>query len=601
MIQKMRKYSFLIYHREYEDFLRAVQELGVVHISERVNPRDADDLCALQSERTDLVVLSKRLLDLQNEGKVELISPPTSKQVLEQHIASARQALEKLEELRTEHRKYTELSTSLSVWGEYDLQLIERLAAAGYTLSYYITNGTTFTEAYAEQHDAIAVARVGMTQYFVRLETTGMPGCIDAERLPPPIMTQSQALAQCDVINRQLSELLLEIRTALPQWLSSIAQYDRSLANRYAFGAARLQAMPQASDTLMFLEGWVPETRAIEMEVALADTGYFYKQSEIEEVDAVPILLKNNAFARLFEPITQMFSLPNYNEVDQTVLFAPFFMIFFGLCMGDAGYGAIIFVLATIARMRLDRESGSAAIAALVQWLGGAACLVGLATGSIFGVGLSYSTNPEYPLNQDNLMALSVVIGLIQIFFAKIVAAYKIKLQRGTRYALAPFAWIIFLLGIGIYIGMPYVQVDWPQWFNYIIYATVGISGLVVFFYNTPGKNPLLNLGVGVWNAYNVASGLLGDTLSYIRLFAIGLTGAVLGGVFNSLAIEQTASLPIYVRVPIMLLILVAGHGLNIALAMISSFVHPLRLTFVEYYKNSEFEGGGRPYTPLEK
>lgn len=116
-----------------------------------------------------------------------------------------------------------------------------------------------------------------------------------------------------------------------------------------------------------------------------------------------------------------------------------------------------------------------------------------------------------------------------------------------------------------------------------------------------PGKNPFVNLGSALWTTYNVASGLLGDTLSYIRLFAIGLTGSILGGVFNQLAIDQTAGLPFWIQYPLMIVILLFGHGLNIALALISSFVHPLRLTFVEFYKNSEFEGGGKPYTPLSK
>lgn len=98
-----------------------------------------------------------------------------------------------------------------------------------------------------------------------------------------------------------------------------------------------------------------------------------------------------------------------------------------------------------------------------------------------------------------------------------------------------------------------------------------------------------------------MASGLLGDTLSYIRLFAIGLTGSILGGVFNTLAITMTDGMNIFARIICMLLILLSGHAINIALCTISSLVHPLRLIFVEYYKNSEFEGGGKAYDPFRK
>ena len=95
-----------------------------------------------------------------------------------------------------------------------------------------------------------------------------------------------------------------------------------------------------------------------------------------------------------------------------------------------------------------------------------------------------------------------------------------------------------------------------------------------------------------------MASGLLGDTLSYIRLFAIGLTGAILGGVFNQLAVDMTEGMNIVLRAVCMLLILLVGHAINIGLCTI---VHPLRLIFVEYYKNAEFEGGGKEYRPFKK
>ena len=114
-------------------------------------------------------------------------------------------------------------------------------------------------------------------------------------------------------------------------------------------------------------------------------------------------------------------------------------------------------------------------------------------------------------------------------------------------------------------------------------------------------KNIFLNFGTGLWNTYNMASGLLGDTLSYIRLFAIGLTGAILGGVFNQLAVDMTEGMNIVLRAVCMLLILLIGHSINIGLCTISSLVHPLRLIFVEYYKNAEFEGGGKEYTPFKK
>ncbi len=119
---------------------------------------------------------------------------------------------------------------------------------------------------------------------------------------------------------------------------------------------------------------------------------------------------------------------------------------------------------------------------------------------------------------------------------------------------------------------------------------------------NTPGRNPLVNLGSGLWNFYNNLTGLLSDVLSYIRLFAIGLSGGVLALVFNSLAdgfVPEGAN--IVVRILIMLPILLIGHGINLFMSTISSFVHPMRLTFVEFYKNAGFEMASRSFDPLRK
>ena len=109
-----------------------------------------------------------------------------------------------------------------------------------------------------------------------------------------------------------------------------------------------------------------------------------------------------------------------------------------------------------------------------------------------------------------------------------------------------------------------------------------------------------MNFGTGLWDTYGMGTGLLGDLLSYIRLFALGLTGGVLGSVFNQLAFDMTSSMSWAIRWLPMLIILLFGHGINFALCMISSFVHPMRLTFVEFFKNADFEGGGKAYEPFK-
>ena len=133
-------------------------------------------------------------------------------------------------------------------------------------------------------------------------------------------------------------------------------------------------------------------------------------------------------------------------------------------------------------------------------------------------------------------------------------------------------------------------------------YATLGVGAVLMLFFNSPGKNPLLNFGLGLWDTYNNLTGILSDVLSYIRLFAIGLSGGILATVFNALAdgfVPEGSG--IVVRLLIMIPILLVGHGINLFMSTISSFVHPMRLTFVEFYKNAGFEMSMRSFDPLRK
>jgi V/A-type H+-transporting ATPase subunit I len=125
-------------------------------------------------------------------------------------------------------------------------------------------------------------------------------------------------------------------------------------------------------------------------------------------------------------------------------------------------------------------------------------------------------------------------------------------------------------------------------------------GGLPVFLYNSPGKNIFLNIGLGVWDSYNMISGFIGNLLSYIRLFALGLSSAVLGMVFNKLALSLLDMPPVVGHLLFLVLLLI-GHSLNLFMAALGSFVHPMRLTFVEFYGTVGFTGGGKEYKPFSK
>lgn len=607
MIQPMSKYAFLVFHRDYEAVLHQLRELGVLHIQERRDTREVEELQQIQQERGEVKTLLRQLRPFA-EGQDPELHPRLRQRAEGQELSRELHGLLELRGQKQQELAALRVEASeVALWGDFSPERLAELDAAGYQLEFYSMPLARYTEDFEAGHDVLPIAEQAGRKYFVLLRRAGDTAPLtEADRLARPARSVAQVEELIAQRREELETLERSITIEAPSHLAELEQYDRLLENELSFGKAQLQAERLADERLYLLEGFVPTEQAEHFEQELAKTGCYFKQIDFDPAtERVPIQLKNNSFARSFEFITQLFSLPNYGEIDQTVLIAPFFMLFFGMCFGDAGYGLILLLASTYFRLR--NKGGDNSLLSLGQWLGGGAFVVGLVLGSIFGMELPWARDKDYLFNQDNMMVIAVVIGLIQVFFGKLVGAYKTSRQQGWRYALSGYAWVLLLIGLGLIYLLPKLEIALPLWLQYGLYGIVGLSILVAFLYNSPGKNPLINVGSGLWTSYNNASGLLGDALSYIRLFAIGLTGSILGSVFNQLAMScipsgADASIGgIVIGWVMALFILAFGHTINFGIALIGAFVHPLRLTFVEYYKNSEFEGGGRPYAPLKR
>ena len=605
MIVKMSKYAFMVYHREYDAFLTTLRELGVVHVKETNSVLDNAELQALLAERKQVSTAIRYCKNLNSQTKEVTVAPARGLTK-----AEGLKLVGKLEEMQEKQAQLQAAKVSLEkdiaymdIWGEFSYANIRRLKKAGFDVTFFSCPTSKYEPKWGEEYNAFLANNFQSVTYFVTVTKTGTPIDIDAERPKMPDrglaklhLAMEQLLDNIKVLNNQLKEYAAE-------QYNTLVELEKNIQNEFNLSNTLVQTDREAGDKLMLLEGFVPTEEAPAMEVALEKEGYYFQELDIQDGDRVPIKLKNNKFNRLYEPITKMFSLPNYTEFDPTPLFAPFFMLFFGLCFGDGGYGLLVLLACSFFKRKVNPDFKP--YLTLFQYLGLAAIIVGTCTGSFFGIALAdvpaLSKVKDYFVSSDNLMTFSIVIGLVQIIFGKTVAAFKMKAQKGVKYSIAPFAWVFVITALALAFGLPMLNLQLPETVK-TVFIGIAVIGLVVaYLYNSPGKNIFLNFGTGLWNTYNMASGLLGDTLSYIRLFAIGLTGAILGGVFNQLAVDMTEGMNIVLRAVCMLLILLVGHAINIGLCTISSLVHPLRLIFVEYYKNAEFEGGGKEYRPFKK
>lgn len=615
MIVKMRKYSFLVYHQIYLDFLEKIREIGVLHVVEKATGVSEDEELNRKMQysstlKTTLTELKKYLPENENTVLLSEEKNADGAALLNQ----VGNAFEKLETLNQELSAAQRELERINVWGGFSAQRIQLLQDAGYELRFYSCNVQKYNHEWDTLYDTFEISTIGTTIYFVCVNKTGTFIEIDADPVKTPDKNEEEMSDVIALVQHEIDALKKQIGELAVQKYQTLDCYYKEVLSEIDFSRVVLNTQSAVEDKVMILEGFCPDEVEAPLKAYLDENGILYEVTDPDITEDVPVKLKNNAFSRLFEPITRLYSLPNYSELDPTPLFAPFFMLFFGLCLGDGGYGILILAVTTFLKRKAKPEIKS--FLTLGQYLGLMTVIVGVLTGSFLGISLDQvewkwlSGVKHYFITQDNyghkfngyspLMILSLVIGIIQILFGMVVNAIKVQKQHGIRFAINHYAWIVLIIAFGIIYVLSSKEI--APIYMYILYGIVALSALCVLFYNSPGKNIFINFGAALWNTYNMVTGLLGDTLSYIRLFALGLTGSILGGVFNMLAIDLTADIAFAPgRWIAMLLILLVGHAMNFALNLIGAFVHPLRLTFVEYYKNSGFEGGGKAYKPFKR
>lgn len=623
MILKMKKLTFLVTNKEYDKFISDIRDLGAVHV-------DMLQQGATSEELTSALALADRYkeaikaLDFAQESY-------TPKQQYAAKPANANEGVSLVEQVEKLVAEENDIKHQLDAvekdinlmdpWGEFSWETIHTLEQSGYVPYFYCVGTKQYKAEWAEKFYATAVNEINKKTYFVAFSNEGDPD-ITAERLYLP----EESLSELKVKEKSLNEQLAEVRENLlrinAESRDSILAGQIAADNDIALSKVHLSNESIAGDQVKLMIGWCLEDNASQIVDYLDKSGIYYEIEDPAFDDEVPIKIKNNKFATLFEPILRMYSLPNYHDIDPLPLFAPFFMLFFGLCMGDLGYGLIITAV-SVALMFMKPDMKS--FGQLGALLGGMTCICGFITGTFFGINLAevdwafmkpiqpYFINDsmkEHFFGYSPMMVISVIIGLIQVLIGMTMAGCKAVKNYGFIYGVGKFSWVLALVSAVVLFGFPMFGVVIPTFLQYVLYALIAVAAFGIYFLNNPAayskegslKKMLgvgMNLGSGLWATYGMSTGLLGDLLSYIRLFALGLTGGVLGSVFNSLAMDMSPQIPV-VHELVMVIILLFGHGINFGLCMISSFVHPMRLTFVEYFKNAEFDGNGKEYSPFK-
>ena len=612
----MTKYSFVLLTGEKEGFLEQLQELGVVDISRSEKPVDSDSSVMFhKAERARKTIEFLEGIDYSKDADAEAIAKATVN-VDGDPVDFVQSCRSKLAELSSSLTAALKQKAARLPWGEYDKKALDGLKELGYTIRYYCVDAKKFDEKWGELYPLQVVSEEGKKVWFVTVSHMGEAYSFPVPETAAPEGTYADAVRDIEQIKSEIISCkagLLNAKDYIPAIKEAcnndLVEFDRYLANEAGEGAAE--------DMITVFTGFAPVENDQELAEAFDKIGVLYIKEDASQEDNPPIKLKNNWFTRQFEVFTEMYGMPVYTEFDPTPIVAPFYLLFFAMCMGDAGYGIVLLIMGLMLNkgwLKIDMFKGLGNIIAL---LGIGTFFVGTILGTFFGMSLISSDIPQelkqfiisgdvelFGSTYNKQMILALAIGVVHISVAMTVKAINNTFFFGFKESLSAWGWWLVVVG-GVIVGtlsfLSVIPADVSKW---ALIAIGGLGAVGIYLLNSFERNVFLNIGAGLWDTYNMASGLLGDILSYIRLFALGLAGGMLGETFNSLALmlvegqEGVGAVFGWIGFG---LIIVFGHTLNIAMSCLSAFVHPLRLTFVEYFKNAGYDGKGVEYKPFSK
>ena len=631
-IVKMKKLRVMAMADCRETLLQALLHLGCVEISEpdaRLNDdawaalvqRGSSRLMTRKSEITDVTTALdaiKRYAQMK-DGLFIQRHPISEREFLGSGtVESAKEvsdrigeALQALSALQTEESRLAAKRAGLTPWRELDLPLeTEGSAHAEFRLG--VCPGATDTGAVKT---ALAAADVAaelleisgdkqQKYYLLICHRADEETALEALRPYGFSVVAFQGLTGTPAENlRQLDEAVETCRKRQAELTEVIVQCGgardalRVYADRLNAEAAKEENAERllTDGTIVFFEGWVPAENLDSVKALLDQENCAWEADDPtpEEYPDVPVKLKNNWLTRPLNMVTEMYSLPAYNNVDPNPLMAPFFILFYGIMMADMGYGTLM-MLASLVVLKKYRPKGTMQhFFGLLGLCGISTFLMGAITGGFFGdfiPQIAKIINPNTTLTalpalftplDDTLMILigSMCLGAVQIITGMVISfVQKLKNHQIMDALWEEVTWWIVFAGAGL--------------------AILGVTKLVLIV-----GGVMILVGAG-WNAkgfgkvtavfgslYNHVTGYFGDILSYSRLMALMLAGSVIAQVFNTLG-------AIPGNIFIFILISLVGNALNFALNLLGCYVHDLRLQCLEYF-GKFYEDGGKPFRPL--
>ncbi len=560
-----------------EGVLADLQDMGCLHVLPLRSP-DATQLHPGPSSKsrealTFLLSCPQRRRQVRDRSQFDAL-------VVEQHALDLQSRIQILEDERDFLRRRM---TDLRPWGEFVFPPLDE--RHNLRLWFYIVPLSERPKVEATELIWEMVARDNRFAYVVVVaeeEPEGMP----VERTHTGSKPLSELEQRLDEIETTLEDLQAE-RASLTRWCTLFA----GDLGRLEDDAARSEVANQTydDDLLFALQAWAPQENAAELQTYADRKGLAFEVQEPTPEETPPTLLRNVPALAGGQDMVSFYQMPSYWLRDPSTIVFFSFAVFFAMIMSDAGYAVLLGLGLAYGWRRMGQSETGQHMRMMFVALVGASLIWGIWVGSYFGITPSpdslLGTLKFLDLNDMALMMrLSIIIGVVHVALGNVLNAWR---YGWTAAALAPMGWVVVLLsGLLLWIGT-----TTPGWGLETAGTWGFVLGLVAVVFFT---NPYASIGQRLLSGFLGLTNLInafGDVLSYLRLFALGLASASLALTFNGLAVQVADALP-GVGVLFAIVIIVLGHSINLALALMSGFVHGLRLNFMEFFRWSVPEEG---------
>ena len=489
MIEKMTRYDFILLSGNRDSFLESLGKLGVMDVTRSSRPVD---------ERSAAML-----------SEIESVSGEISR------IEKGKDA--HLSELEADLSSLHKEADSCAGWGEYDRGKLDSL---GIPVRFYCVPEKKYDDSWADAFAIQEVERDKGKVWFVAFGEADIP----AEPLPAParsIGEVQESIASKEAEIEAYKNELEGLKDTLPELQDRLTGLRREMG----LYLASVGGESAADGGLTVFEGFAPSGEDERLAKAFDELDCVWFSSKASIEDNPPIKLKNNKFVKQFEVLTDMYGRPDYNEFDPTPYISIFFLLFFAMCMGDAGYGILLIILGMLLRKVQNFKS----LAPLVTILGVGTFIIGIVMHTFFGYDISTLTWLPSPIKAvmitgtiagfEAQMVLSIIIGIVHLCLAMIVKTVYATRNKGFLGSLGVWGWTVLIVG-GVVLGVLalFSLVPGPI-LKWIVIGLGVLSALGIFLFNDIHRSPLKNVGSGLWETYNTVTGLLADIrLSHAKL-----------------------------------------------------------------------------------